>query len=148
MKERTLTDILGPSIFSKEGYLGSDTRRPEEIIKADSETLSRLNIDKKKIAAALRSAYVAAERALGNPVDIAPGVSGVHHEARGRISSPFAEDGTFQKGETIVTEKSGGASFTITPLSIHLIEKHGIFQGRGSPYRIEPDLAARMLGLE
>jgi hypothetical protein len=148
MNKKNLSDILGPSQFSKEGYLGTDTRKPEEIIKADLETLSVLDIDRKKIAAALRRAYVAAERALGNPVEIANGVSAVHHEARGRIPSPFTEDGTFQKGEAVISDTSGAVLFRITPLSIALIERHGFFQGKGSPYRIEPEMAARILGLK
>lgn len=148
MKDKTLTDILGPSKFSKNGFLGTDSRPPEEIIKSDEGALAGLGIDRKKMAAGLRTAYVAAERALGNPVEISTGVIAVHREARGRIPSPFAEDGTFQKGEAVVSDKSSGASFCITPLSINLIEKHGFFQGNGSPYRIEPDLAAKMLKLQ
>jgi hypothetical protein len=139
--------LLGPSKFSKEGFLGTDARTPEEIMTADRETLAGLGLDNKKIAAALRGAYVAAERALGNPVEITPGVNAVHQEARGRIPSPFPEDGAFQKGEAVVSDKSSGVSFCITPLSIGLIEKHGFFQGKGSPYRIEPDIAARVLRL-
>jgi hypothetical protein len=145
MNNRTLADILGPSKFSKDGFLGTDPRSPEEIIAADRETLAGLGIDNKKIAAALRGAYVAAERALGNPVALSEGINAVHHETRGRIPSPFSEDGTFQKGEAVVSEKSSGASFSVTPLSISLIEKHAFFQGKGSPYRIEPDLTARIL---
>ena len=147
MKTESLSSLLGPSKFSKEGFLGTDVRSPEEIIKADRETLAGLGLDNKKIAGAMRGGYVAAERALGNPVEIAPGVIAVHHEARGRIPSPFTEDGTFQKGEAVVSEKSSSVSFCITPLSISLIEKHGFFQGKGSPYRIEPDAAARVLRL-
>ena len=147
MKTEALSTLLGPSKFSKEGFRGNDSRTPEEIIKADRETLAGLGIDNKKIAAALRGVYSAAEGALGNPVEIAAGVSSVHHGSRGRIPSPFPEDGTFQKGEAVISDKSSGASFCITPLSINLIEKHGFFQGKGSPYRIEPDLAARILHL-
>jgi hypothetical protein len=147
MNNRTLTDVFGPSKFSKDGFLGTDTRSPEEIIKADRETLAGLGLDNKELAGALRGAYGAAERALGNPAEIAPGVIAVHYEARGRIPSPFPEDGTFQKGEAVVSEKSSSVSFCITPLSISLIDEHGFFQGKGSPYRIEPDAAARVLRL-
>jgi hypothetical protein len=145
MESKSLAEILGPSKFSKDGFLGTDSRNPDEIIAADRVLLAGLGIDNKKIASALRSAYVAAERALGNPVELGPGVSAAHHEARGQIPSPFQEDGAFQKGETVVSDKSSGISFPITPLSISLIEKHGFFQGKGSPYRIEPDAAVQIL---
>jgi hypothetical protein len=142
-----LKSLLGPSQFSAEGYLGTDTRDPEEIIKEDTATLAKLGIDKKKLIIALRNAYVTSERALGNPVEIRTGITAVHHEARGQIPSPFSEDGALAKGEAVVTDTKTGESTTITPLSIVLIEKHDFFQGKGSPYRIEPEIAARMLGL-
>lgn len=147
-KTTNLKDLLGPSRFSSTGYLGMDTREPEAIIKEDLQTLQRLGIDKKKLVAALRNAYVAAERALGNPLDISDGVSVVHHEARGRIPSPFPRDGALPKGEAVVSNAKTGESITITPLSIFLIEKHDFFQGKGSPFRIDPVVAARLLGLK
>jgi hypothetical protein len=140
-------DLLGPSKFSAEGYLGADTRAFEEIIKEDSETLQRLCINKKTLVDVLRKTYVAAERTLGTPVEISEGVFAVHHEARGWIPSPFPEDGALPKGETVVTDKKNGGSFIITPLSIALIEKRGFFQGKGGPFRIEPEIAAKILGL-
>jgi hypothetical protein len=148
MKSNTsLKALLGTSKFSAQGYLGTDTREPEEIIKDDLKTLARLGIDKKKLVAALRTAYDAAERALGNPVEISAGVTAVHHEARGRIPSPFPEDGVLPKGEVVITDKKSGETFIITPLSIVLIERHDFFQGEGSPYRTDPEVAGRILRL-
>ena len=146
-KSRSLKDLLGPSKFSSTGYLGTDSREPEAIIKKDLQTLQRLGIDKKKLVAALRNAYGAAERALGNPVRISNDASVVHQGARGRIPSPFPEDGTLPKGEAVVSDVKSGESITITLLSIILIEKHDFFQGKGSPFRIDPEIATRMLGL-
>jgi hypothetical protein len=147
-QKTALKTLLGPSKFSSTGYLGTDTREPEAIIKEDLHILQRLGIDKKKLVAALREAYVAAERALGNPVNISDGVSAVHHEARGRIPSPFSEDGTLPKGEAVVTDNKTGETFTITPLSIILIEKHDFFQGKGSLFRIDPEIAVKLLGIK
>jgi hypothetical protein len=96
----------------------------------------------------LRNAYVTAEKALGNPVEISTGMTAVHHEARGKISSPFPEDGTLPKGEAVVTEKKSGETFTITPLSITLIERHDFFQGKGSPYRTDPEIAVKLLQIK
>jgi hypothetical protein len=143
-----LTNLLGPSKFSAQGYLGADTREPEEIIKDDLKTLERIGIDKKKLVAALREAYSTAEKALGNPVQISDNVSAVYHEARGRIPSPFPEDGTLPKGEVIITKTKSDDSFTVTPLSIVLIEKHDFFQGKGSPYRIDPEVAVKLLKIK
>jgi hypothetical protein len=141
--QKSLRDLLGPSQFAAEGYLGNDSRSPEEIIEEDKNELKRLNVTKEKIALGLRELYIKAERALGNPVKISDSVDLRHEEARGRIPSPFPGDGTFQKGQVKVTDTSLSQTFLITPLSIHLIERHGFFQGKGSTYRIEPEIAAR-----
>ncbi|HUI92501.1 MAG TPA: hypothetical protein VLX68_09670 [Chitinivibrionales bacterium] len=148
--ENGKTDLkaaLGPSKFSAQGYLGNDERAPEEIIQEDLIILARLGIGKNNLVAALRKTYITAERALGNPVEISPGVIAVHHEARGRIPSPFPEDGTLPKGETVVTDKKSGESIVITPLSMMLIERHDFFQGKGSAFRIDPEVAIRLLGI-
>jgi hypothetical protein len=145
--ERDLRKILGPSRFSAEGFLGADPRRPEDIMSDDAAMLAGLGVDKARLVDTLRSAYDAAEQALGAPVTVSAGCVAVHCGARGKIPSPFVNEGTFAKGETVFTLAASGASFSLTPLSLHLIDKHGFFQGRGSPYRVEPDVAARMMGL-
>jgi len=145
LDDRTLRDILGPSQFSADGFLGTDSRDPENIIKEDAETLTQLGTTKEKVAAALREVYIQAERAMGNPVKISDQVKAVYREALGRIPSPYPNDGTFQKGEAIVEDAAAGVSLVITPLAIHLIEKYGFFQGTGSKYRIDPKTVADML---
>ena len=141
--EKSLRELLGPSQFSAEGYLGNDSRSPEEIIEEDKMELKRLDVTKEKVAIGLREIYVKAERALGNPVKLSDSTTISHEDARGRIPSPFPGDGEFQKGQVKVSDPSSGKTFLITPLSIHLIEKHGFFQGKGSKYRIEPEIAVR-----
>jgi hypothetical protein len=143
--DKNLRDLLGPSQFSAEGYLGSDSRSPDEIIEEDSAQIRRLSVSKEKIGAALRDLYVKAERALGNPVKVSDSITVCHEEARGQIPSPFPGDGVFPKGQVTVTNSAAKQSFLISPLSIHLIEKHGFFQGRGSTYRIEPEAAAKFV---
>ena len=145
LDDKTLRDLLGPTQFSSDGFLGKDTRDPEEIIKEDAESLKQLGTTREKMAAALREVYILAERAMGNPVQITEHVKATHHEARGRIPSPYPNDGTFQKGEALVEDLSAGCSCLITPLGIHLIEKYGFFQGKESKYRIEPKTAVQML---
>jgi hypothetical protein len=143
--DKDLRQLLGPSESSAEGYLGNDTRSPETIVEEDRQELARLEVSAEKIAKALRDAYIKAERALGNPVKLSATLTIAHEEARGRIPSPFPGDGTFQKGQAKLADASSGQTFLITPLSLHLIEKYGFFQGKGSPYRIEPEQAARFL---
>jgi hypothetical protein len=144
-QKKTLLELCGPTEFSSEGFLGTDKRQPEDIIKDDLAALQKLGATTEKIAAALREAYIKAERALGNPLSLTETITIVHEEARGRIPSPFPGDGTFQKGQAKISDAATGESLLITPLSIHLIEKHGFFQGRGSKYRIEPEAAVKIM---
>ncbi|GAB6057377.1 hypothetical protein [Desulfonatronum parangueonense] len=138
---------LSPSCFSAWGFLGNDTRELEDIIADDHQTLQRLGITMDLLVEALRSVYHAALQAEGEWADIAPGVQAEFLACRGRTPSPFPGEGTFPKHQVRVTREKDAQSFIITPLSIHLVEKHGFFQGIGSPFRVDPGLAADMLGL-
>jgi len=51
------------------------------------------------------------------------------------------------RGEAVVCEKETGQQMIITQLGIALIERHHFFQGLGSRYRIDPEVAVRLLGL-
>ena len=134
-----------PSKFSGDGFLGSDTRLPLEIITADQAVLEDLGLSREELASSLRDAYDKGVQGLGSPVEIGPGVTAVLYESRGRIPSPFRGEGTFEKGEVVVSESGSGREIVVTALAIHLIEKHGFFQGRGSRYRIEPKTAVEIL---
>jgi hypothetical protein len=138
---------LQPSKFSAEGFMGTDNRTFDEIVSQDTHELARLSISPEEIVNALTNAYEMAQAGLGNPVTIRPGITAMFYESMGRIPSPFREDGLFRKGEAVITDDNSRETISITALSISLIEKHGFYQGLGSPYRIDPAVAARLLGL-
>ncbi|MBN1309512.1 MAG: hypothetical protein JXA18_16450 [Chitinispirillaceae bacterium] len=145
-REQEQTKLFGPSKFSAGGFLGNDPRQPEEIIAADTAALESLGVDRETVAALLAAAFDKAEAALGDVVELKPGVVAVHYEARGKIPSPFRGDGVFQKGEVVVTDRNSGITLYVTRLGIGMIRNHGFFQGRGSRYRIEPEDAVRLAG--
>ncbi len=141
--ERQERERLAPSRFSALGFLGDDRRGLDEIVADDRRALEALGLSAADIAARLRAADEAARAAFGAPVALASGIEACHSEAMGRIPSPFRGDGVFPKGETCVTW-ADGRRLRITALGIALIERHGFFQGVGSPFRIEPALAAQL----
>ena len=145
--DKELAGKLKPSVFSARGFLGSDVRPVDEIIGDDLRALARYRIPKETVAKALEEAYEKARAVFGAEVTLRPGVTVVFHESMGRVPSPFVGDGVFEKGEAVVTDKKQGQSLIITPLGIHLIKKHGFFQGKGSRYRINPVDAIEILGL-
>lgn len=146
--DKEILHNLGPTKFSAEGFMGNDRRQPEEIIAADYNSIKGMNIDIQELVARLKEAYTLTKSALGGTIAIRPGVSGSFFESRGKIPSPFRGEGTFEKGEALITEEKSGKQLIITLLSIHLIEKHAFFQGKGSRYRIEPVEAAEILDVK
>lgn len=145
--EQDLMRNLRPSKFSAEGFLGSDFRPFDEIVSEDLRSLEQKRVSKEGLVAALTDAYEMAKQALGAQVVIRPGVTAVFKESMGRVPSPFRGDGVFEKGEAVVKDEEAGHTIIITSLGIHLIEKHGFFQGKGSRYRIEPDRAIEIFRL-
>lgn len=137
---------LSPSKFSRDGFLGSDTRSLEEIVSSDRRTLEGRGLTVEAVAKGLRDIFARAKAGLGDEVDLGGGAAAAYHEARGRVPSPFSGDGTFEKGTVTVTLPGEAQPFILTDLSIFLIGKYGFFQGTGSPFRIEPLAAAKLLG--
>lgn len=144
-EDQKLLERMKPGIYSGKGFLGSDTRRPSVIIDTDHSTLEGLRISPAQIAAKLRDVLDQAAGAFGTPVDIGNGATAVFYESMGRIPCPFG-DGVQRKGEVQLTA-ADGESFYFTPLSVHMIEKHGFFQGYGCRYRLDPEAIASALGL-
>jgi len=143
-QEKSKLDRLLPSKFSASGFMGSDTRSVEEIISEDLRTLQEHGLTHEEIAVFLRDILAKSRSALGLGVEIAAGVTATLYESRGKIPSPFIGDGVFEKGEVVVEDKTSGESFSITELSTVLVQKHAFFQGKGSPYRLEPSVIARL----
>lgn len=139
-------DPFRASTFSAEGFMGVDSRSVQQIIEADLTAVRSLGHTPESVAGLLTVAFDRAEGAFGDRVELCPGVFAVHYEARGKIQSPFEDGGLFQKGEVIVTERAGGAALNITRLGIHLVRKHGFFQGVGCRYRLDPAETVRLLG--
>ncbi|TVQ99982.1 MAG: hypothetical protein EA399_05885 [Desulfovibrionales bacterium] len=145
--EAEMYDHLGPSRFSAQGFLGEDTRDFEEILADDAQALQRLGVSKDRLLQALRDVYDQALQAGGDPVEIGNGVIAECLECRGRVPSPFPGEGTFPKHQVRVFREEGQQWFAITPLALHLIDRHDFFQGIGSPFRIDPTQAAALLGM-
>jgi hypothetical protein len=146
-QDKSLEERMGASKFSGEGFLGTDHRPVDEIVADDLRALERLGVPPEKLLAALREVFERARAALGGEVVIRPGVTAIAHESRGAIPSPFRGDGVFEKGDVVVTDSATGEELVVTRLGLALIEKHRFFQGHGSRYRLDPERAARFLGL-
>jgi len=147
-EDQRLVHNLKPSKFSKDGFLGTDTRSLEEIIADDLHTLKKAGVSKESLVKALKDAYQKAKEAFGAEIEIRKNVKAVFHESMGRIPSPFCKDGLFEKGEAVITDTVNNISLIITSLGINLIEKHDFSQGRGCRFRIDPLVVIKIFNLQ
>jgi hypothetical protein len=137
---------MKPGVITADGFMGNDDRNLIDIIIEDEELLSTLNITFDSIVEKLRYFKEKGEKGLGEPITVDEHWEVQVGEARGHLPCPF-EDGIFRKVVTKVTNLKNNESIIYSDLSIHLIEKHHFFQGKGSPFRLDPTKIKRVLEL-
>jgi len=120
------------------GFLGTDTRSVSEIIDCDMSELAELKITIEKIVGRMKEITNTAIPALGNWVQAGKKLTAKVEEAKGLLSCPWPHPARFAKRVTYVKNTESGQTIKWADLNIHLIEKHNFFEGKGSPFRIEP----------
>ena len=132
-------DMMAPGRLSRDGFLGNDERTLDDIIAADLAVLDAADLTAAEIADLLDELHEAADQALEMPRSLCGGAVTVQAlEVRGQISCPFAC--AFHTHKANIEVQAGAMRLLLTPLSAHLIREHGFFQGKGSPFRLEPKL--------
>lgn len=139
---------MQPGVITSDGFLGDDSRNIVDIIEHDEEEFSRLGLDFEAVTTKLRELLDAGRKGLGEPVTVAGSWIVTTSEARGHLASPF-EDGIFRKVNAQIQHAPGGVAngheLLVSDLSLHLIEKYHFLQGRGAPFRIEPETIKSVL---
>ncbi len=136
-----------PGQITRHGFLGHDTRHVHDIIREDVMTLNRLGVDVSQIAKILTKLSNAAQAALEARVHVDNFIAQASW-GKGQLPCPFIHPGMYHKTLITVTRPDTGESVRFTPLHIHLIEDHSFFQGKGSPYRLEPVFLLQFLRLK
>ena len=137
---------MARGVLARDGFLGTDTRTLADILAEDAEALARLGVRADEVGAALERLTEADLAALGGPVTVDGRYAVRSVEAMGRIPCPFGTCGLFPKAEVHGRRLDTGQALVWTPLGAHLVRAHGFFQGRGSPYRLEPGMLVEFLG--
>ncbi len=127
---------MQPGIITAEGFLGNDTRPLVDIIQADEEQATRLNVEWDKIAGHLQELYKAGKQGQERTIEFIGKWNVKVDESRGLLPCPF-KDGLFHKHTILVTHKPSGKQLLFSELSLHLLEKHHFLQGKGSSFRME-----------
>lgn len=129
---------MQPGIITREGFLGHDKRKLSDILIADDATVRRLGVTHGAIARRMQSLRDAAAGGLGEFISIPPHLEARVDGVRGWLPSPFKAGGLYRKNNTTVRNKALGRAIIFTDLQVHLIGKHGFYQGKGCTYRLEP----------
>jgi len=136
---KRIEEVLRCSRIVAGGFFGNDTRILEEIIEADAASLIKLRTTAPRIAARMREITERGKAGLGTTVKFDEKRTVAVDENRGQTVCPWPHAGGYQKTITTVRRLDTGATARWSDLSLHFIEAHGFFQGRGSAFRVEPE---------
>jgi hypothetical protein len=140
-----IQEAMRPGRLTKTGFLGSDSRPLADILAEDEATVTRLGLTHAAIATRMAYFREKGEAGLGLAVDVPPHFEVRVDGVRGRLPCPFAHPGLYPKIFCQVHNQKTGETVTYSDLQIHLIGDHGFYEGRGSPYRLEPETLVQVL---
>lgn len=140
-----LEQVLRSSKLSAVGFMGSDNRSLTEIVDADLAELARLNCTTEQLSEKMQQITDLAAKALGNWAQIDDTHQAKVAEAKGRIPCPWPHPAYFAKRVTTLKDTKTGDEIKWSDLNIHLIREHSFFEGKASPFRIEPKQLIQML---
>lgn len=140
-----IQESLKPGRFSREGFLGKDSRNLIDILVEDDAEVKRLGCEHETIAMRMLYFRNMGENALGEYVDIPPHFSVSVNTVRGKLPCPFECRKIITKCNISVKNNRTGKEITYTDMHIHMILCHGFYQGKGSLYRLGPGLLIDVL---
>ncbi|MDD5483627.1 MAG: hypothetical protein PHP98_08255 [Kiritimatiellae bacterium] len=143
--ERHKRLAVKPGITDMDGFMGTDKRPPAEIIRADDETARKNGFTHKAVAERMAFFQEAGKEGLGEIVAVKPHFEVSCEIARGLLPCPFGEPGLHRKTIVMVRNTRIRKEIIFSDLNIHLIAAHGFYEGKGSPFRLEPDALAEIL---
>ena len=149
MKKTEQQKILETMLYSGQiiagGFMGTDKRPLDQMISDDLAILEQLKITPQQLAEKMAQITELAKDQLGNPKIINENLTASVEDYRGQITCPWPHPCGFRKRITTATNPNTNETIQWTDLSIHMIAEHNFFEGKGSPYRIEPEIFANMI---
>jgi len=139
---------MRPGVITLHGFLGGDDRDLATIIDTDNAAVIRLGLTHEQIAARMEELSKEGLEGLGEFIKIEFGFEVKVDSVRGKLPCPFDHPGIFAKVNTTVRNIRLDREITYTLLHIHLIGEHGFYEGKGSPFRLEPRDLIEILEIE
>ncbi len=145
-----LEKVMRPGASSDSGFLG-EAESLLEVLAADNDTVTqKLKLSHAQLAKPLLViGYYAARHASTKPIAVSYGKEVFQVQSslsRGFQDSPF-EDGTKTNATILITNLRTGQKLNYSLLVPHMIERYGFYEGKGTPYRVDPLKIAQVLGL-
>ncbi len=137
-----------PGVITLHGFLGTDTRNLVDILIDDDAKTKRMGLSHERISRRMEVLRKSGLRVLGEFISIEPHFEVKVDTVRGKLPCPFGHPGIFPKINTTVRNLHIKREITYTDLNIHLIGAHGFYEGKGSPFRIEPRNLVEVLEIE
>jgi hypothetical protein len=141
-----IEEMLHSSQIVSGGFLGNDRRELDEIIARDTAEVEASGLTCEELADRMQAVTDAAIQGLGMEVSLPDGKRAFVDEVKGLLICPWPDDDfRCDKRVTTLEDPATGEIIHWTDLNIHLIRQHRFFEGRGSPFRMEPAALIRML---
>ena len=137
---------MTPGEITADGFMGDDHRPLVDIIEADEERFQSLGLTFEGTSEKMARLLAEGRKGLGEPTTVDDRWLVKVDEARGFLPCPF-EDGIYRKITATVTHKKSQNTISYSELSLHLLEAHHFLEGKGSPFRLEPQALKQVLEL-
>jgi hypothetical protein len=135
---RMIQEKMKPGVITRDGFLGAEKRNLIDILIEDDETVKRMNLTHQIIANRMIELRDAGMQGLGDFISVEPHFEVRVDSVRGKLPCPFGDPGIFPKTNITVQNLKKNREILYTDLNIHLIYSHGFYEGRGSPFRLDP----------
>lgn len=142
---KIVEENMRPGVITLLGFLGKDSRNLVDILIEDDGAVKRLGLTHELIAEKMNLLRDEGMRGLGEFVDAEPCFEVKVESVRGKMPCPFEHPGIFPKTNIYVRNKKTGREIFYTDMHIHLIRVHGFYEGKGFPFRLEPEELAEVL---
>jgi hypothetical protein len=143
--EVKITAKMQPGLIALNGFLGNDERHFHEIIEEDEQTLASHGRTAEEIADRLEYFTGSSFDSFMGPIVIDQIYEVETEVTRGKLPCPFSHPGVYRKTLTTLRNTKTGASVRWSGLNIHLIRNHHFFEGKGSVFRLEPELLIKTI---
>lgn len=144
--DQLIRDRLQPGVLSMDGFLGTDKRPIQDIVAEDTGRIEAAGLTNEAVGDLLDEIHKAADAGWESTVTLYDGKLKTRGlEVIGTIPCPFGCGEHCHKAVVEVTTELG--SFQFTPLDAHMIKAHGFYEGKGSAYRLEPEMLAELYKL-